>query len=323
MTWMPFLCLSIGLFFGLRDLSGKTLKRIDFIINIALIVLMLTIGFHIGINDSVMFQLASIGFHCVVISLFAISFSIAFTVITEKTLLPLEKLRERLNFENININREVDLQGEENKKTSPLIWIMPVSIVAGVLIGYFFLPSHLKPALGYLLTGSLVVLYLSVGVSLGSNRKVFRYLKILGFKVIYLSLAIFAGSAAGGLLSGLLLGIPLHISVISASGMSYYSITGAYMTQAYGIEAGTYGFIVNVMREFFTVLLLPVLVKISKGSPIASGAAGNMDTMLVPVTKFVGIELGLVALITGTILTFFVPLILPIFYRLFSIFSSL
>ena len=96
--------------------------------------------------------------------------------------------------------------------------------------------------------------------------------------------------------------------------MSYYSITGAYMTQVYGIEAGTYGFIVNVMREFFTVLLLPLLIKISKGSPIAGGAAGNMDTMLVPVTKFVGKELGLVALITGAILTFSVPFILPFFY---------
>ncbi len=86
------------------------------------------------------------------------------------------------------------------------------------------------------------------------------------------------------------------------------------MTQVYGIEAGTYGFMVNVMREFLTVLLLPFLVKISNGSPIAGGAAGNMDTMLVPVTKFVGVELGLVALITGVILTFTVPFILPVLY---------
>mgnify|MGYP003752918953 CR=1 FL=1 len=42
-----------------------------------------------------------------------------------------------------------------------------------------------------------------------------------------------------------------------------------------------------------------------------------MDTMLVPVTKFVGIELGLVALITGTILTFLVPLALSLLCRLF------
>lgn len=317
MIWLPFLCLSLGLFFGMRNLPERILKGIDTVINFALVVLMLTIGFHIGTNDSVMLNLPSIGFHCVVISLSAIAFSVVFTVLTEKTLLPLEELRERLFSENININQEVTIGKEENKKTSPLIWIMPVSIVAGVLSGYFLLPDFFKPALGYLLIGSLIVLYISVGISLGSNRKVFKYLKVLGFKVIYLSIAIFAGSVAGGFFSGYVLGLPFHISIISAGGMSYYSITGAYMTQVYGIEAGTYGFIVNVMREFFTVLLLPFLVKISKGSPIASGAAGNMDTMLVPVTKFVGIELGLVTLITGTILTFLVPLVLPIFCYFF------
>lgn len=318
MTWMPFLCLSAGLVFGLRTLSERLLKGIDFLISFALVILMLTIGSQIGADDSVMSSLPSIGFHCVVISLSAIVFSVAFTVLTEKTLLPLEQLKERLAAENLSIDREVDIAEEENKKPSPLIWIMPVSIVAGVLFGYYLLPASLKPFLGNLLTGSLAVLYVSVGVGLGSNRKVFRYLKILGFKVVYLSAAIFAGSIAGGFLAGLVLGLPYHISVISAAGMSYYSLTGAYMTQVYGIGAGTYGFIVNVMREFFTVLLLPVLIRISKGSPIAGGAAGDMDTMLVPVTKFVGMELGLVALITGTILTFFVPLALPLLCRLFS-----
>ncbi len=318
MTWMPFLCLSAGLVFGLRDLSQRVLKGIDALINFALVILMLTIGSQIGADDSVMSKLPSIGLHCVVISLSAILFSVAFTVLTEKTLLPLNQLKERLTAENLTISREVDIAEEENKKPSPLIWIMPVSIVAGVLFGYYLLPESLTPFLGSLLTASLAVLYISVGVGLGSNRKVFRYLKVLGFKVVYLSAAIFAGSVAGGFLAGLALGLPYHISVISAAGMSYYSLTGAYMTQVYGIGAGTYGFIVNVMREFFTVLLLPALIRISKGSPIAGGAAGDMDTMLVPVTKFVGMELGLVALITGTILTFFVPLALPLLCRLIA-----
>ncbi len=318
MIWMPFVCLSIGLFFGLRELSQRILKGIDSVINFALVVLMLTIGFHIGTNNAVVSNIPFIGFHCVVISLSAIFFSIVFTVIAEKTVLPLDELKERLFTGQINFNQEVAIAQEEKKKTSPLIWIMPGSIVSGVLAGYFLLPDLLIPFLGHLLASSLVVLYTSVGVSLGSNRKVFRYLKLLGFKVIYLSAAIFAGSVAGGLVSGLLLDLPLSISVISASGMSYYSITGAYMTQVYGIEAGTYGFVVNVMREFFTVLLLPLLIKISKGSPIAGGAAGNMDTMLVPITKFVGIELGLVTLVTGTLLTFLVPFILPLLYGIFQ-----
>jgi uncharacterized membrane protein YbjE (DUF340 family) len=315
---MPFLCIAIGLVIGMRNLKESTLKRIDGIINIALVALMLTIGMNIGINDSVMSNLDSIGLNCLVISLCAIIFSILFTVIAEKTVLPLEKLRQKLSLENININNEIDISKEEKSKNSLLIWIMPSSIVIGVILGYSVMRYIQTFILDYLLVGSLVMLYVSVGISLGSNRKVFKYVRVLGFRVIYISIAIAVGSIVGGFLAGTLLGIPLHTSIMSASGMSYYSLTGAYMTQVYGIEAGTYGFVVNVMREFFTVLLLPLLKRISTGSPIAAGAAGNMDTMLVPVTKFVGVELGLITLITGVILTFAVPFMLPALYALFS-----
>lgn len=317
MTWMPFLCLATGFFISMRNLTERTLKIFDGIINAALVVLMLTIGMNIGVNDSVMSNLDSIGLNCIVISLSAIAFSVLFTVIIEKTVLPLERLKERLSSENININNEIGISEPEESKKSPLIWIMPLSIVIGVILGYFLMPYTLAFILDYLLLGSLIILYTSVGISLGSNRKVFKYIKVLGFRVIYISIAIFLGSITGGLIAGTILGMPLHISIMSASGMSYYSLTGAYMTQAYGIEWGTYGFVVNVMREFFTVLLLPFLIRVSPGSPIAGGAAGNMDTMLVPVTKFVGVELGLVTLITGVILTFAVPFVLPVLYGLF------
>ncbi|MFV0516924.1 MAG: lysine exporter LysO family protein [Aminipila sp.] len=318
MSLMPFVCLGVGLIISFRQLSEKFLKGVDIIINIALIILMVTIGMNIGINESVMSNLATIGVNCVVISLLAISFSVLFVFLVEKTILPLSALQEKLYSENLDVSNEVDIKEEEGKKTSPLVWIMPASIVAGVLTGVLLLKESIAPYLDYSLYGSLVLLYTGVGISLGNNRKVFGYIKILGFKIIYISIAIFLGSLTGGFIAGLVMGVPLNISMAAAGGMSYYSITGAYMTQAFGIEAGTYGFIVNVMREFFTVLILPLLIKISKGSPIAGGAAGNMDTMLVPVTKFVGAELGLVALITGVILTFFVPFELPILCNIIS-----
>ncbi|WZL71967.1 lysine exporter LysO family protein [Clostridiaceae bacterium 35-E11] len=317
MTWMPFVCLSAGFILSLRNLSRGFLRAIDILTNITLIMLMLTIGANIGVNNSVISNLDSIGINCVVISLLAIFFSVIVTLLIEKTILPLDEVSKKLALEKMSINDEVDISEEENKKTSPLIWIMPISIIMGVIFGYFIIPQDRTVILDDLLTASLIVLYTCVGISLGSNRKVFKYIKVLGFKIGFLSIAILIGSLVGGIVSGIILSLPLNISVISASGMSYYSLTGAYMTQVYGIETGTYGFIVNVMREFFTVLLLPLLIKITKGSPIAAGAAGNMDTMLVPVTKFVGVELGLVTLITGTILTFVVPFILPILYGFF------
>ena len=316
MTWLPFICLFCGLFIGLRTVSSRIFQAIDLITNFSLILLMLTIGANIGINNSVISNLSKIGFNCMFISLSAIIFSIIITFVLEKTFLPLESIRNSLNFNDVNLENEIPIEAEE-PKTSPLIWIMPLSIILGIILGYFLIPEPYYFLLNHMLTISLIILYTSVGVSLGSHRKIFGYIKLLGFRIIYLSVSIFIGSLLGGFISSLILNIPINIAILSSSGMSYYSITGAYLAQVYGVEAGTYGFIVNVMREFFTVLLLPLIIKISKGSPIAAGAAGNMDTMLVPVTKFVGSELGLVALITGTILTFSVPIILPTLTKLF------
>ena len=189
--------------------------------------------------------------------------------------------------------------------------------MVGIIIGWFVLHSVSETILDTALTISLVLLYVGVGVSLGENKGVFKYIKSLGLKILFLPLGIFLGSITGGLIIGLILHIPLNYAVISTSGMGYYSLTGAMMTDYYGIEAGTYGFIVNVTRDVFTIILMPLLLKISKGSPIAAGAAGCMDTMLVPVTKAVGTELGIVALISGTILTFVVPVWLPIAHMIF------
>jgi uncharacterized membrane protein YbjE (DUF340 family) len=189
----------------------------------------------------------------------------------------------------------------------------------GIFLGYAVFPIQLVYILNYTLVGSLIILYTGVGISFGMNRSVFQYIRILSWKILLIPVAIIAGSMAGGYASGIILGMPIYITVTAAGGMSYYSITGAYLTQVYGIEAGAFGFLVNVMREFLTVLCLPLLIRISQGSPIASGAAGDMDTMLVPITKFTGAELGIVTLVTGTILTFLVPFILPILVGFFSI----
>ncbi|MGL4484160.1 MAG: lysine exporter LysO family protein [Anaerovoracaceae bacterium] len=341
MTWMPFACLAAGFGISLLPLTSKQLKGIDWVVNIALVVLMLTIGMNVGVNDEVISNLASIGINCAVIALCAIAASVFFVFLLEKTILPLKSLEEKVKNQHIDTGKILHTEESENdfdkqienlknkgnedinldkkkssqkkeKKIQPLLIVMPASIIIGVLIGFFILTESSSSLLGKSLLFSLIVLYTGVGISLGSNREVFAFIKLLGFKVLLISLAIFIGSFLGGLLAELIVDIPKGYGLISASGMSYYSLTGAMMTQELGPLAGTYGFLVNVMREFFTILLLPILVKISKGSPIAGGAAGNMDTMLFPITKMLGAELGLVTLITGVILTVAVPFVLII-----------
>ena len=311
-VYIPFICIAVGAALNWRGLPEKALNVFDWLMNLALFVLMVIIGLNIGTSPEVMGNLGRIGINCLLISLCAVACSVALVRICEGTIMPLEKIRIQLAME-----KNKPIETGESKKFDPLIVIMPGCIALGILCGCFVFPDISDTFLDNALTVSLFFLYLGAGITLGSNKEVFTYIKRLGLRVLIMPIATFAGCLIGGLISGTLLDVPLNISVISASGMGYYSLTGAFLTETYGIEAGTYGFIVNVSRDVFTVALMPLLIKISKGSPIASGAGGCMDSMLVPVTRTVGPELGMVALISGTIITFFVPVWLPLTQLIF------
>jgi uncharacterized membrane protein YbjE (DUF340 family) len=264
------------------------------------------------------------------LALSAIAFSVLFVVFMEKTCLPLADIRKRVEEEAIpgdNPWRE-DWEKTDGSTSSGsdkrILYLIGICVVLGLVLGVLLTAMFPHGLQEYLVTFTVILLYLSlvllytgVGFTIGGNKRVLLYMKVLGFRVVLLSLGILLGSVSSGLIWGYLLPIPLSTSLMASSGMSYYSLTGAFMTQVFGIEAGTYGFMVNVMREFFTVLLLPLLIRISPGSAIASGAAGNMDTMLMPITKFVGKDLSLVTLITGVILTILVPFLLPLLAQFF------
>ena len=332
--YIPFICITLGAVINWRGLPSRALKASDFLMNAALFVLMTVIGLNIGLSDTVMKNLGSIGLKCLLISLAAIFCSVGLTVLCEKTVMPLEKIRLRLlaerqaestaeavgqSFERTAAELKPQPQEEVEKGGFPVLLVaMPAFIAIGILAGCFLVPKGENKWLDTALTVSLIFLYTGAGVMLASNKSVFVYIRRLGLRILFLPLSIFIGCLLGGFFGGLLLHVPLNWSVLSASGMGYYSITGAFLNEAYVIEAGVYGFIVNVSRDVFTVALLPLLVKISKGSAIASGAGGCMDTMLIPVSKAVGPELGLVALISGTITTLAVPFLLPIGVSLFG-----
>lgn len=316
--YIPFICITLGAVINWRGLPEKALKASDILMNVALFALMAIIGLNIGLSDTVMKNLGSIGLKCLLISLGAIWCSVGLTVICEKTVMPLEKIRLQLMAEKNPESLCEEAAGEEKQGFPTLLITMPGFIAGGILVGYFLVPKGENGWLDTALSISLIFLYTGAGVMLASNKSVFNYIRKLGLRILFLPLSIFAGCVLGGFITGLLLDVPLKWSVLSASGMGYYSLTGAFLTEAYGIEAGVYGFIVNVSRDVFTVALLPLLVKISKGSAIASGAGGCMDTMLIPVSKAVGPELSLVALISGTITTLAVPFLLPIGVSIFG-----
>ena len=224
-TLIPFICLAFGAAINWRGLPATVLKAFDIATNAALILLMAVIGLNIGTSPQVMGNLGAIGLNCLIISLSAIIGSVILVRLAEATVMPLEKIRLQLAEENAHT-------ADEQPKTgfSPLIILMPACIVIGIIAGYFWLQDMSRSILDTALTVSLIFLYTGVGVSLGENKEVFQYIKRLGARILFMPAAIFAGCIAGGFISGLLLHLPYSYSVISASGMGYYSLTGAFMT---------------------------------------------------------------------------------------------
>lgn len=314
-TIMPFVCMGVGLLVGFQSLPEKFYKVVDWVTTISLMLLMVTIGGNVGTSEDVIANLDTVGLNCLITCLCAIAGSVGLCFLVEKTILPLEKYSEM----QIDDKSENAVHSDtDKKKIDPILILIPVCVIGGALGCYLFMPQEKVFLLDYSLWSSLVVLYTSVGIGMGQNKAVFGYMKKVGFKVIYLVLGVYLGSILGGAVSAWITGMPLNYALISASGAGYYSMTGATMLSVFGAEAGVYGFMVNVFRDFFTILLLPIFARISKSAPVASGGAGNMDTMLVPITRAVGRELGLIALIVGVAITFGVPVMLPILCNIFA-----
>jgi uncharacterized membrane protein YbjE (DUF340 family) len=75
---------------------------------------------------------------------------------------------------------------------------------------------------------------------------------------------------------------------------------------------GTIALLSNIMREIFTLLMTPFLVRIAGPlSPIASGGATSMDTTLPIISLYSGREFAVIALFSGIVLTVLVPFLVP------------
>ena len=306
--YIPFICIAIGTLINWKGLPEKLLDIINIIMNSALMLLMAVVGLNVGTSREVLDNIGRIGLNCIIMCLSSVFFAILIIAVMEKTILPLEEIRLKLLKE-----KGLDLKAApETKGVDPLMICMPLAIILGLLLGIIVFPDISGKTLDTLLNISLVFLYTGAGVSLATNKIAFLYIKKLGLRILLIPLGIFVGGLISGFLMAKVLGVDMCWSVTASSTMGYYSLPGAYMTEAYGVEAGIYGFMVNIFRDIVTVTLMPLIKRISKGAPLASGAGGCMDSMFIPVTRAVGPELGIAGLISGTIITVFVPFWLPL-----------
>ena len=186
-----------------------------------------------------------------------------------------------------------------------------------LIILFFFCSGVLLARLGliptYLLEHDFTVyalwlLMLLVGISIGSDRRLGEILRTLRPRVLLLPLATTVGTFAGTALVSLFLVYSAAECMAVGAGFAYYSLSSIFITQYKGPELGTIALISNILRELFTLLFTPLLVRfMGPTAAISCGGASTVDTTLPVITRYAGNQWVFISIVHALVLDFSVP----------------
>ena len=191
-----------------------------------------------------------------------------------------------------------------------------ISLIAGVAVGQF-IPESAVGIIDRASDALLNLLLLSVGITVGANKLVFKKLKEFNLRILYIPLGIVVGSLLFGSIAGVLMGMPLHTSAAISSGLGWYSLSGIMMQDLAGAQIGTMTFLSNVFREIFSFVLIPLIAtRFGHYTAIAPAAATSEDTTLPILMKYTSEEVAVVAVLNGVICSIAVPILIPLTFHL-------
>lgn len=196
------------------------------------------------------------------------------------------------------------------------IFFAIISLIAGVSVGQF-IPESAVGIIDRASDALLNLLLLSVGITVGANKLVFKKLKEFNLRILYIPLGIVVGSLLFGSIAGVLMGMPLHTSAAISSGLGWYSLSGIMMQDLAGAQIGTMTFLSNVFREIFSFVLIPLIAtRFGHYTAIAPAAATSEDTTLPILMKYTSEEVAVVAVLNGVICSIAVPILIPLTFHL-------
>ncbi len=210
---------------------------------------------------------------------------------------------------------------QEKERRWTLIMKGSLIIIAFFIFGILCGLMHWLPdmnAYGNVSFLTLCALLFCVGVTVGNNTELLKSFRQLDSRLMLLPLmTIFGTLTATAVASIGLPGRSLTDCLAVGSGFGYYSLSSILITQYRGPELGTVALLANIIREVFTLLGAPLLVRyFGPLSPISCGGATTMDTTLPIITRCSGQDFVILSLFHGFLVDFSVPFLVTFFTTL-------
>ncbi len=308
-----------GYFVGDRlKKAGRVLPWTGKLQTLVIVILVFLMGSRIGANQEIVASLDSIGL-----------VSLAYTaIIFAVTCAAYSVARRLLGFDRYGVRRT---SGSEQRQDGPAfaeeeeapaqrvnhLTILIVAFVAiGILAGYFVLPEGFMALTGQLLTISLCILLVLIGIDIGTEGTLARNFKSAGWRVIVFPFVSMVAMVIASLIAGLLLPMGVKDALCVGSGFAWYSLAPVMLAE-YSTRVSAISFMHNVFREIFGMLLVPVVAK-RIGYIECYGLPGStsMDVCLPVIERATSSDVAVYSFINGATVSASVPFLVSLFMNL-------
>ena len=191
------------------------------------------------------------------------------------------------------------------------------ALAAGILIGAGDLGNGLTEWIASNTDWILGVLMFSVGISVGLQEGISAKLRQYHVRILIIPFGTIAASVLGGVICAAITGYPVNQSVSITSGLGWYSLSGAMLSELGGAELGSIAFLSNLLREIFSFFIIPfAALKLNDFACIASAGATSEDTTLPMMIKYTNGEAVVLSILNGILCSAAVPVLISLFYQI-------
>lgn len=191
-----------------------------------------------------------------------------------------------------------------------------IIVLMGVLLGVMLPGNYLPPAFSS--TVVLMLLVFTVGLQLRAGEIPLH--QVLLNKRGWQTALWFIASCllSGTIFAAMLPEVAWTQGLALASGYGWYSLSGIVMTHAYGTTWGSVALFNDLLREFFALVCIPILMRRYPSTAVGIGGVTSLDFALPVIQQSGGIGIVPVAISFG----FIVNLVSPFLMLIFSSFQA-
>ena len=285
----------------------------------SVIALVFIMGIRIGSNEQIVGNLGSYGLYSAIYTLVILAMS-AVAVSIARRLLKMNRYGLVVRETNAETNEAEHKESQSGGKIDKMTLMIVGGVIAGILVGYFICGRiftdevAFEAGLSLCITVGLCILLIFVGLDLGIEGQVINNFKNAGLRILALPVAVALGTMAGAVVCSVLLPVSMGESLAIGCGFGWYSLGAGILMDAGYMTAGAISFMHNVMREVFSIILVPIVARyVGYVEAIALPGAPGMDVCLPIVERSTSGTVAVYSFISGLALSLSVALLVPLF----------